>query len=252
MDLFSMLLEKVINPSDNTGLVAIETLIDNSGVLEDTGDSVSEKVKELIEKARYYDVFWDGLQQYGERNYYEYAFINDFYTNNSFYPKYDIKGDLKYCFRHATNLTIDLCERLKECNVTFDTSKTAMFNYMFEACGLTALPTINTLKASGGFVYTFTCPNLVTIEKIISKRDNDYSTAFINARLLKNITFEGEIGKNISFIHSSLLSAESIQSIIDGLVTVETAQTLTLHSDVTAKLTTEQFNTISSKNWELI
>jgi hypothetical protein len=90
-----MLLEKVINPSDNTGLVAIETLIDNSGVLEDTGDSVSEKVKELIEKARYYDVFWDGLQQYGERNYYEYAFINDLNTNNSFYPKYDIKDDLK-------------------------------------------------------------------------------------------------------------------------------------------------------------
>lgn len=58
---------------------------------------------------------------------------------------------------------------------------------------------------------------------------------------------------SISFIDSSLLSAESIQSIIDGLadLTGVTAQTLTFHTDVKDKLTQEQLTTITNKNWTL-
>ena len=62
---------------------------------------------------------------------------------------------------------------------------------------------------------------------------------------------ENSIPFSLSFAQSPLLSDESIQSIINGLATVETAQTLTLHADVKAKLTESQIAQITSKNWTL-
>jgi hypothetical protein len=68
---------------------------------------------------------------------------------------------------------------------------------------------------------------------------------------LKEIRFKANsIKLSISFSHSSKLSTESVQSIIDGLATVETAQTLTLHRNIV--LTDEQKAQISSKNWTLV
>lgn len=49
----------------------------------------------------------------------------------------------------------------------------------------------------------------------------------------------------------STLSDETVQSIIDGLATVETAQNLILHDYVVAKLTTAQKQSIKNKNWTL-
>lgn len=45
--------------------------------------------------------------------------------------------------------------------------------------------------------------------------------------------------------------AESVRSIIDGLATVTSKRTLTLHTDVKSKLTDEQKSAIASKNWKL-
>lgn len=62
------------------------------------------------------------------------------------------------------------------------------------------------------------------------------------------------IPKNISFSGCSSLSADSIQSIIDGLadLTGTTAQTMTLHTTVGAKLTEAQKENIAAKNWTLV
>jgi hypothetical protein len=48
---------------------------------------------------------------------------------------------------------------------------------------------------------------------------------------------------------TAVLTAESIQSIIDGLATVTTAQTLTLNKAIV--LTDEQKATINAKGWTL-
>jgi hypothetical protein len=73
---------------------------------------------------------------------------------------------------------------------------------------------------------------------------------FYNCGRLENVSFVAEsIQNSVSFAQSSLLSAESIQSIIDGLATVETAQTLTLSKQIT--LTDEQKATINAKGWTL-
>ena len=58
---------------------------------------------------------------------------------------------------------------------------------------------------------------------------------------------------NFAMKNLTNLSNETIQSIIDGLadLTGQTAQTLTLHADVGAKLTDEQKAVITVKNWIL-
>lgn len=69
---------------------------------------------------------------------------------------------------------------------------------------------------------------------------------------LRIITFKPEtIHISITFYNASHLTDESIQSIINGLAQAETAQTLTLHSTVKAKLTEEQIAAINEKGWTL-
>lgn len=110
-----------------------------------------------------------------------------------------------------------------------DTSKVTSFYHMFD--GDTSLETIKTIDgtASQGFADTFK-----------------------NCSALKNIEITpGTINWSISFADSPLLSAKSVQSIIDGLATVTSQRTLTLHTDVKSKLTVEQKSAIASKNWKL-
>lgn len=71
---------------------------------------------------------------------------------------------------------------------------------------------------------------------------------------LEEVRFKKEsIFISIAFESSSLLSAESIQSIIDGLadLTGSTTQTLTLHATVGGNLTQTQRDAITAKNWTL-
>lgn len=73
--------------------------------------------------------------------------------------------------------------------------------------------------------------------------------ALIDFRVVPNT-----INKSFSIHHSSLLSSDTIKSIIDGLadLTGGTARTLTLHSTVGEKLSDVQKATIISKNWGLV
>lgn len=110
-----------------------------------------------------------------------------------------------------------------------DTSKVTSFYQMF--VGDTSLETIRTIDgtASQGFIDTFR-----------------------NCSALKNIEIAPNTIKwNISFSSSPLLTDTTIQNIIDGLATVTSQQTLTLHADVKSKLTDEQKSAITSKNWLL-
>lgn len=80
-------------------------------------------------------------------------------------------------------------------------------------------------------------------------------TPFNNCSALEEVRFaEGSVHISLPFNHSPNLSAESIQSIIDGLadLTGATAQTLTLHGAVFDKLTNAQKETATAKNWTLV
>ena len=92
-----------------------------------------------------------------------------------------------------------------------------------------------------------------TIETIEDPLDISQVNQTLNAFActeLKEIRFvSGTIKLSLDFSNCSKLSAQSIQSIIDGLATVTTAQTLTFNSAIV--LTDEQKSSITAKGWTL-
>lgn len=95
-----------------------------------------------------------------------------------------------------------------------------------------------------------------SLRKIIGEIDfsnaTDTTQGFMNLDSLEEIRVKkGTLKFSTSFAQSSKLSDASRQSIIDGLATVSTAQTLTFHKTVYGKLTEEQKAQATSKNWTL-
>lgn len=176
----------------------------------------------------YYDTFWDIFQDYGNRGIYFECFKIG-WTDENYNPKYPIvtsdSGNTNAydIFAYNRNIT--------DTKVDIDISRSKSTRALFIGCS-----------------------KLVTIRKIItSKNITSYASCFMNCSALENITFEGEIGCNISFSSSSKLSDTSIQNIIEHLadLTSGTAQTLTFHKTVGDKLTDEQKEAIAAKNWTL-
>lgn len=98
-----------------------------------------------------------------------------------------------------------------------------------------------------------------SLEEIIGELDfskitsaNVQNNPFHGCTSLVEIRFTKEsIKYNLSFTQSSQLSDESIQSILDGLATVSSTQTLALNSAVYAKLTEEQKQSATDKGWTI-
>lgn len=100
------------------------------------------------------------------------------------------------------------------------------------------------------------CRALEVIGGVLDLSNGAYfNSMFASCYALREIRFVPlSIKKSNAMNHSSNLSAESIQSIIDGLadLTGKTAQTFTFHKDVGNKLTDAQKATITAKNWTLV
>lgn len=152
--------------------------------------------------------------------------------DNLFYNCKVLESIEQFNVSSATNLASLFAQsnNLKSVDFVNSTSKVTNFSGLF--AGKIMLETVKGLDLSSA-------TNLASI--------------FASCSNLKNITFvENSIKINFNLGSSSLLSDESIQSLINGLATVETAQNLTIHSDVATKLTDEQKATISSKNWNIV
>lgn len=98
-----------------------------------------------------------------------------------------------------------------------------------------------------------------SLEEIIGELDLSKITSadvqknpFNGCTSLVEVRFTKEsIKYNLSFTQSSQLSDESIQSILDGLATVSSTQTLAFNSAVYAKLTEEQKQSAADKGWTI-
>ena len=114
---------------------------------------------------------------------------------------------------------------------------------------LTYIKGINT-SSSKDIRLMFSGSAIETIEEPLDISQVTYTTNAFACTELKEIRFvSGSIKLSLNFSNCSKLSAESIQSIIDGLATITTAQTLTLNSAII--LTDEQKATITAKGWTL-
>ena len=71
---------------------------------------------------------------------------------------------------------------------------------------------------AGSYYYTFGwCGKLHTIAIVRCNKDTPFTSAFVNCLNLTNIAFEGEIGKDITFLYSPLLSVASMKNTISHL-----------------------------------
>ena len=148
----------------------------------------------------------------------------------------------------------DSCPNLTSVNLK-NTQNIVYYNYAFaNNPKLVEAPEIDTSgcqQFNGAYLND---KNLKSIHLIDGSNIKSFSSAFSNCPNLVDIRFvKGSIHATIAFYQSQMLSAESVQSIIDGLadLTGQASQTLSLHALVKENLTDEQIAQITSKNWTL-
>ena len=195
--------------------------------------------------------FWDAFLDYGARKQYSYAFYN--WQDERFYPLYDIVPTA------ATNMfqgcdVGDLKQRLSDCGVVLDFKNCTTANYCFASSKVTKIPLVDfsSIQSTSNSQYVFfNCTKLEEIEKIIVNPNMTLISWFSNCEKLKEVRFEGEIARSVSFSVSPL-SKESIESVISALSDNTSGVTLTLkQSAVDNAFTEDEWNTlISAKtNW---
>lgn len=233
-------------------------LCDKNIVVTAEGGSVDDRYDEGYDdgKQAQYDGFWDTYQQNGNRTAYRYGFAGKGWDDTTFNPKYDISPAPYEALSFATDSKItNLKQKLIDCGVTLDLSKVVNALSMFEGAEiLTNLPRLD-LGACTSMMNTFRkCKSLVSIDSLKLNENIAFSLTFSECSALEEIRIEGLIGKSLEIKDSPLLSADSVQSIIDHLkdLTGGTTQTLTVHGDVGAAMTPEQKAGIIAKNWTLV
>ena len=196
--------------------------------------SIAEKLKTIADnqskvydagKKAEYDEFWDNYQDNGNRMNYSNGFAGygKGWNVNNFYPKYDMKpdkcGNMFYAWEDMEKQSLNLTQRLKDCNVTLDTSASTQFSSMFAYSKITHIPTVDLTSASGKITQLFySCPYLVEIEKLKIHENIGIDSWFNNDTRIEKLEIEGKIGQdgfNVRWCKN--LSRESILSILKAL-----------------------------------
>lgn len=140
---------------------------------------------------------------------------------------------------------------------------TVSANYVFgnldSNTGIDVLETVDLANAECTFdAFAGAFQSRRALKSVIGEIDVSKSytntSAFYACTLLEEVRFKaGSITKAISFQQSPVLSDVSLQSIVNGLADLSegTAQVLSLHTDVKAKLTEAQLGAITAKNWSV-
>ena len=228
--------------SGGGGTEELENIIDQSGVLDSTDGTVEEKIEQLIDKADDGNLWYiaSGKMTTLASN------INPVFSQWAYsrLPKTDFSNvtSLSYAI-HGTQLEyIDFYINSAKCTRFDDALSVNKKLKWIVGIDLSSATNIYDLLLQSA---------IETVQKPLNiAKVTNANNAFL-CNNLKDIRFVPECIKISLTFSSAVLSNESIQSIIDGLATVETAQTLTLNATVKAKLTDEQKATITNKNWNL-
>lgn len=250
-----------------------ETLIDQSGVLDSTEGTAIEKVEQLVDKVAYELKAFECVTNASQL----------FHQAASFPTKAVVNlpnaTNIYQAFCRWNTAPIPIVEELtvKAPNINTSNKQQCMGQMFYLNNGvkkvvLYAPDESQYMESSFGYcgtleevVLNFSTKNIISysgaftnsqkLKKIVGALDFSSATnvnGFGQCNSLEEITFESDtLSLSISLANSGNLTSESIQSIIDGLATVEITQTLTLHANVKTTLTETQLATISSKNWNL-
>ena len=224
-------------------LTEIENLIDQSGVLDSTEGTVEEKVEQLVDYAELKAIFQNAINNMSGPDTRR-IFTNCQMTGEQI-ALFDFSKALYLDYTFAYNKSLK--------NIVIDTSSTTSIVYTFLNCSnLESVVFTDTSKVQTWNAPFSNCSRVKSIETLnFSSTTSWIATVLSGLRNLETVKIVPETISSNFTVSSYKLTAESIQSVIDGLATVETAQNLTLHTDVKAKLTQTQLDTITGKNWNL-
>ena len=173
----------------------------------------------------FYDEFWDGVQNYGNRTDYRYAFFSSGFEYIR--PKHKIvpSGQITSMCAECKNLKAIEKEYFDLSNI----STTAKSEYTFFYCKvLTEFPDLGVPAQVSYAGWWQTCWALKTIEIVrVNENTASFSASFLNCYALENVSFDGFIPKSLSFASSTKLSKASITNIIEHLSTTVSGQTAT-------------------------
>lgn len=259
----------VVEVIDTTEIDALETLIDESGVLEDTEGTVTEKVEQLIDKVAYELKTFECVTNASQLFYDVVSFPNKAVVNlpnaSNVYQAFAYwKADIPIVEEitiNAPSLNISHGQPCMGQMFTYNGSvKKVILNTPDESQYMNS--TFSAASLLEEIVLDFSTKNIIQYEstfsgckalkKILGVLDFSSATKvnrmFDGCTSLEEVTFApNTLSISISLNVSSKLSAESVQSIFDGLATVETAQTLTLNGYT--KILQSQVDSANAKGW---
>lgn len=207
----------------NSDFVAIKEKIVECGVEVAEGTHTREyagKVKEVYEagKKSEYDELWDTFQANGSRTAYDFAFCESssgvrWVAGKTYRPKYRIKATRAMNMFYNTRLPY-------EAIAIVDFSECTDFYCTFQYSSTKKFPPIDLRKATRTHsIFSFNAA-VEEIEELLVAESTPYNACFNGCSKLKEIRFNGTVGKNgLDFQLSPKLSKASIISIINALST---------------------------------
>lgn len=188
----------------------------------------------------WYDTFWDGYQNFGNRTNYS-GFAEGTPHNGWFKPKYDIKPTTAESFMRnygqglSANEYVDLVQLLEDLNVVLDFSKCANVTYLFYNARIWHIPEVNITGASDSASNQLIFGSYTKkIDKFVVKETQLLEKPFNYATALEEIEIGGTIGRNFNMSKCVNLVAESYHSIITHCSKTK-AFTLTLPPEATVR-----------------
>lgn len=164
--------------------------------------------------------YWDIRQDYGKREDYAYFFCNE--TVETLAPRYDMRPtNMDGMFYRNQELEIDLVAHLEKLGVVLDTSNCVSANHAFSYTQFTKFGVLDFRKCGNALQNTFyKSQGVHTIELVIVSDGGTqtFSGTYNYLINLKEIRFQGAIGRSVSFQHSTDLSVASMKDIIAHLV----------------------------------
>lgn len=193
---------------------------------------------------------WGSLNQ-GFRNCYFLTKINE--GNIVDCSSITVNGNISNTFYGCSSLEevslINIPERAIDCSSLFSLAPNIIPDKMKK---ITFSPKVKVTRITLGFNGRYSLQTIVGELDFSECEPTQQQNPFNGCTSLIEVRFTPEsIKQNLAFTQSSQLSDESIQSILDGLANVSTTRTLSLNSEVYAKLTEEQKQSATDKGWTI-
>lgn len=246
--------DKRYKPSEMpAGVYAVYQAGNNVGY--DAGNAQGVQSGREAQKSHFWNCFLGGGYVDGSN-----LFGGAGWNDSTFYPDRDIviadEASAQYMFGY--NAVTNIKQRLEECGVYLDLSRTTSGYFTFSNAVTTELPTVDFRNATDIRSAFVNCRQLVTIDQLCMNADTTVNTGlFQQCTELANIKIVGEIGSNgITFQWSNNLTHDSLMSIINALKdystdTSGTTYKITLGSTNLAKLTEDEQDIARRKGWTL-